>query len=58
MSKASVLFLARDDTPRSASTLLREQQDPAVRLRDAIERYTDALRAAAEHVVGVCCKAR
>ena len=27
-------ILARDDTPRSASTLLREQQDPAVRLRD------------------------
>jgi hypothetical protein len=25
-------ILARDDTPKSASTLLREQQDPAVRL--------------------------
>jgi hypothetical protein len=45
-------ILARDDTPRSASTILREQQDPAVRLRDAIERYTDALHVAAEHVVG------
>jgi hypothetical protein len=45
-------ILARDDTPRSASTLLREQQDPAVRLRDAIERYADALHVAAEHVVG------
>ena len=45
-------ILARDDTPRSASTLLREQQDPAVRLGDAIERYTDALHVAAEHVVG------
>jgi AAA domain len=45
-------ILARGDTPRSASTLLREQQDPAVRLRDAIERYTDALHVAAEHVVG------
>jgi conjugative relaxase-like TrwC/TraI family protein len=45
-------ILARDDTPRSASTLLREQQDPAVRLRDAIERYTDALHGAAEHIVG------
>jgi conjugative relaxase-like TrwC/TraI family protein len=45
-------ILARDDTLKSASTLLREQQDPAVRLRDAIERYTDALHVAAEHVVG------
>jgi hypothetical protein len=45
-------ILARDDAPRSASTLLREQQDPGVRLRDAIERYTDALHLAAEHVVG------
>jgi hypothetical protein len=45
-------ILARDDTARSASTLLREQQDPAVRLRDAIERCTDALRVAAEDVVG------
>ena len=32
--------------------MLREQQDPAVRLRDAIERYIDALHVAAEHVVG------
>ena len=38
--------------PRSASTILRDQQDPAVRLRDAVERYTDALHVAAEHVVG------
>ena len=45
-------ILARDDTPRSASTLLREQQDPGVRLRDAVERYIDALHVAAEHVVG------
>jgi conjugative relaxase-like TrwC/TraI family protein len=45
-------ILARDDTPRSASTLLREQQHSGVRLRDAIERYTDALHVAAEHVVG------
>jgi hypothetical protein len=43
-------ILARDDTARSASTLLREQQDPAVGLRDAIERYTDAVHVAAEHV--------
>src|SRR4030095_5210209 len=45
-------IVARDDTPRSASTLVRELQDPAVRLRDAIERYSDALHVAAEHVVG------
>jgi hypothetical protein len=45
-------ILARDDNPRSASTLLREQQDPAVRLRDSVERYLDALHVAAEHVLG------
>jgi hypothetical protein len=45
-------ILARDDTPRSASTLLREQQDPAVRLSDSVERYIAALHVAAEHVVG------
>jgi conjugative relaxase-like TrwC/TraI family protein len=44
-------ILARDDTPRSASTLLREQQDPAVRLEDSVERYIDALHVAAEEVV-------
>ena len=45
-------ILARDDTARSASTLLQEQQDPAVRLRDSVERYIDALHVAAERVVG------
>jgi hypothetical protein len=49
-------ILARDDTARSASTLLQEQQNPAVRLRDSveryIERYIDALHVAAERVVG------
>jgi hypothetical protein len=44
--------LARDDAPRSASTMLQDQQDPSVRLRDAVERYLDALHAAAEQVVG------
>src|SRR5215217_7600615 len=39
-------------TPRSASTLLRDQQDPAVRLGDSVERYLDALHAAAEEVIG------
>jgi hypothetical protein len=45
-------ILARDDTPRSASTLLRQQQDPAVRLGNSIERYIGALHTAAETVVG------
>ena len=45
-------ILARDDTAISASTMLQEQQDPSVRLGDAVERYIDALYVAAEHVVG------
>jgi hypothetical protein len=45
-------ILARDDTPQSASTLMRERQDPAVRLGAAVERYIDALHAAAEDIVG------
>jgi conjugative relaxase-like TrwC/TraI family protein len=45
-------ILARDNTPQSASTMLRDQQDPAVRLGVAVERYLDALHVAAEDVVG------
>jgi conjugative relaxase-like TrwC/TraI family protein len=45
-------ILARDDTPRSASTMLRERQDPVVRLGTAVERYLDALHVAAEDLVG------
>ena len=45
-------ILARDGTPRSASTLLREHQDPAVRLGESVGRYLDALHMAAEHVIG------
>jgi hypothetical protein len=45
-------ILARDESPRSASTLVREQQDPAVRLAESAERYVDALSVAAEEVVG------
>ena len=45
-------ILAQDDTPRSATTRLREQQDPAVRLGTAVERYVDALHVAAEDIVG------
>jgi conjugative relaxase-like TrwC/TraI family protein len=43
-------ILARDASPQSASTLLREQQDPAVRLGGATARYLDALYVAAEHL--------
>ena len=45
-------ILARDEAPRSASTLLCEQHDPAVRLGDSVERYIDALHVAAEDVGG------
>jgi AAA domain len=43
-------ILARDASPLSANTLLREQQDPAVRLGAATARYLDALYVAAEHL--------
>ncbi|WP_091414938.1 MobF family relaxase [Friedmanniella luteola] len=45
-------ILARDDTPTSASTLQRHQQDAALRLGDAADRYLDALHVAAEQVAG------
>jgi DNA primase catalytic core len=45
-------MLARDDAPRSATTLLREQSDPATCLGQAAQRYVDALYVAAEDVVG------
>jgi DNA primase catalytic core len=45
-------MLARDDAPRSATTLLREQADPATCLGQAAQRYADALYVAAEDVVG------
>jgi hypothetical protein len=45
-------ILARDDTPRSASTMLQDQRDPAVRLAVSVDRYLDALHVAAEHAVG------
>jgi AAA domain len=46
-------ILARDDAPKSASTMLREQQNPAVRRGDSVARYIDALHLAAEEVVGI-----
>jgi hypothetical protein len=45
-------ILARDDTPTSATTLLRELTDPAARLFDAVQRYTDGLHVATEQLVG------
>jgi conjugative relaxase-like TrwC/TraI family protein len=45
-------ILARDDAPTSATTLLRQLSDPAARLFDAVQRYTDGLHVAAEHLVG------
>jgi conjugative relaxase-like TrwC/TraI family protein len=45
-------ILARDQAPRSASTLRRDQHDPASRLGDAAARYLDALLVAAENVAG------
>jgi hypothetical protein len=45
-------ILGRDGNPRSASTLLREQRDPATRLGAAAARYLDALHLAAEHLAG------
>jgi AAA domain len=45
-------ILARDGTARSASTLQRDQHNPAVRLGDAAPRYVDALYMAAEDLAG------
>jgi hypothetical protein len=45
-------ILARDATPPSATTLQREQQDPAILLGHATARYLDALHIAAEHLAG------
>jgi AAA domain/TrwC relaxase len=45
-------ILARDEAPVSASTMLRELNDPAVRLFQAVQRYTDSLQVAAEQLLG------
>ncbi|HEX6757592.1 MAG TPA: AAA family ATPase, partial [Propionibacteriaceae bacterium] len=45
-------ILTHDASPQSATTLQREQQDPAVRLAASVERYIDALHVAAEEVIG------
>jgi AAA domain len=45
-------ILARDEAPVSASTMLRELNDPAARLVQAVQRYTDSLHVAAEQLLG------
>ena len=45
-------ILARDEAPVSAATLLRELNNPAARLFQAVQRYTDGLHVAAEQLLG------
>ncbi|MFK5634243.1 MobF family relaxase [Ornithinimicrobium sp. LYQ103] len=45
-------ILVRDEAPASASTLLREADDPAVLLGESAARYVDALYTAAATTVG------
>jgi conjugative relaxase-like TrwC/TraI family protein len=45
-------ILARDEAPVSASTVLRELNNPAARLFQAVQRYTDSLHVAAEQFAG------
>ena len=45
-------ILARDEAPVSASTVLREFNNPAAGLFQAVQRYTDGLHIAAEQLVG------
>jgi hypothetical protein len=45
-------IISRDETPASASTVLRELNDPAARLFQAVQRYTDGLHIAAEQLLG------
>jgi hypothetical protein len=45
-------ILTRDGGATSATTLLRELGDPAARLCDAVQRYTDGLHVAAEQLLG------
>jgi conjugative relaxase-like TrwC/TraI family protein len=44
--------IARDEAPASASTVLRELNNPAARLFQAVQRYTDGLHVAAEQLLG------
>ncbi|HVD80401.1 MAG TPA: MobF family relaxase [Propionibacteriaceae bacterium] len=45
-------IIARDEAPVSASTLLREFNNPAARLHYAVQRYTGGLHVAAEQLLG------
>jgi conjugative relaxase-like TrwC/TraI family protein len=45
-------ILGRDEAPVSASTLLRELNNPAARLFQAVQHYTDGLHVAAEQLLG------
>ena len=45
-------MLARDEAPVSASTVLRELNNPAAQLFQAVQRYTDGLHVAAEQLLG------
>src|SRR4029453_13168878 len=45
-------IIARDEAPVSASTLLRELNNPAARLPQAVQHYTDGLHVAAEQLLG------
>jgi conjugative relaxase-like TrwC/TraI family protein len=45
-------IIARNEAPLSASTVLRELNDPAARLFQAVQRYTDSLHMAAEKLLG------
>jgi conjugative relaxase-like TrwC/TraI family protein len=45
-------ILARDEAPLSASAMLRELNDPAAQLFQAVQRYTDSLHVAAEQLLG------
>jgi hypothetical protein len=45
-------ILARDEAPLSASTMLRKLNDPAARLFQAVQRYTDGLHVAAQQFLG------
>jgi conjugative relaxase-like TrwC/TraI family protein len=45
-------IVARDEAVLSATTVLRELNDPAARLFQAVQRYTDGLHVAAEQLHG------
>jgi hypothetical protein len=45
-------ILARSEAPVSASAVLRRHNNPAARLFQAVQRYTDGIHAATEQLVG------